>query len=256
MDLTPDETDDDSGTEAPSGELELQNLLDQLQAVQLQAPFESTRYKLRKSWTKTINYFHPQRKLIAAKCVYVAENFEGDVKFSLKLFKFSRILKRRVHFTHKEATILEISEQWSILKPMIKKNLKSDTLGERIKSEMQEILFNMKQYKKYHHKIFDRNGVQAKTDIQDDSKKSKSTKTQTKEIYDEISRHKHSYSPERTRDKKSRRKQHGFALQLYSPKRHRQKENKKRRTKRDSDTDSDSSDSSSSSDGGLPDSFF
>jgi hypothetical protein len=248
MDLTPDETDDDSGTEAPSGELELENLLDQLQAVQLQAPFESTRYKLRKSWTKTINYFHPQRRLIAAKCVYVAENFEGDVKFSFKLFKFSRILKRRVHWTHKEATILQISEQWSILKPMIKKHLESDTLGERIKNEMHEILFNMKQYKKYHSKIFDRNGVQAKTDIQDDSKKSKSTKTQTKETYDEISRHKRSFSPGRTRDKKSSR-QHGFPLKLYSPKRHRQKKNEKQSTKRDNDSDSDSSDSSSSSDG-------
>jgi superfamily I DNA and RNA helicase len=171
------------------------------------------------------------------------------------LFEFSFLLNESVHWQLKEETILKISEEWSILKPMIKKHLESDTLGERTKHEMHEILFNMKQYKKYHSKIFHRNGVQAKTNIQDNHKKSKSTKTQTKETRDEISRHKHSYSPERTRDKKSRRKQRGFALQLYSPKRHRQKENKKRHPKRDSDTDSDSSDSSSSSDGGLPDRF-
>jgi len=256
MDLTPDETDDDSGTEAPSGELELQNLLDQLQAVQLQAaPFEETRYKLWKSWTKTKNYFHPQRILIAMRCVNVAKKIHDDEKFKLKLFEFSALLNEKVHFQLKEETILKISEEWSILKPMIKKHLESDTLGVRTKNEMHEILFNMKEYKKYHSKIFHRNGVQAKTDIQDDRKKSKSIKTQTKETRDETSRHKHSYSPERTRDKKSRRKQHGFPLQLHSPKRRRQKENKKRRTKRDSDTDSDSSDSSSSSDGGLTDIF-
>ena len=252
MDLTPDETDDDSGTEAPSGELELENLLDQLQAVQLQAPFESTRYKLSKSWTKTKNYFHPQRILIARSCVYVAEKFDGDAKFRLQLFQFSRTLTRKVHWQQKEEAILKISEEWSILKPMIKEHLKSDTLSERIKYEMHEILFNMKQYKKYHYDIFHRNGVQAKTDIKDNRKKSKSTKTQTKETRDEISRHKHSYSPERTRDKKFRHK-HGFELTPYSPKRHRPKKNEKRRTKRDSD--SDSSDSSSSSDTSLPDSF-
>jgi len=250
MDLTPDETDDDSRTEAPPGELELQNLLDQLQAVQIQTPFESTRYKLWKSYMKTKNYFHPQRILIATRCVYVAKKIHDDKKFKLQLFEFSFLLNERVHWQLKEETILKISEQWSILKPMIKKHLESDTLGERTKHEMHEILFNMKQYKKYHYKIFHRNGVQAKTDIKDDPKKSKSIKTQTKKTRDEISRHKHSYSPGRTRDKKSRH-EHKFELQLYSPERRRQKKNKKRRTKRDSD--SDSSDSSSSSDASLPD---
>lgn len=252
MDLTPDETDDDSGTEAPSGELELQNLLDQLQAVQLQAPFEATRYKIWKKWTKFKNYYHPQRILIAMRCVNVAQKIHNDEQFKLQLFEFSFLLKKQVNWQQKAETQLKISEEWSILRPMIRKHLESDTLDEGTKNEMQEILFNMQQYKKYHSKIFHRNGVQAKTDMKDDRKKSKSTKTQTKETRYEISRHKHSYSPERTRDKKSRHK-HGFELNPYSPKRHRPKKNEKRRTKRDSD--SDSSDSSSSSDTSFPDSF-
>lgn len=252
MDLTPDETDDDSRTEAPPGELELQNLLDQLQAVQLQAPFESTRYKLWRSWSKTINYFHTQRALIAEACEYVAAKFDSDDKFRVQLFMFVLILKKNVGRREKLESVLEISKQWSILKPTIKKHVTSDKLDQITKDKMFEILFLMEQYEKHHPDIFYKRGDRKKLNIKDNDKKSKSIKTQTKKTRDEISRHKHSYSPGRTRDKKFRHER-DFELQLYSPERHRQKKNKKRRTKRDSD--SDSSDSSSSSNTSLPDSF-
>ena len=232
MDLTSDETDDDARTEAGSGEMQLQNLLDQLQAVQLQAPFASTRFRLSKSWTKTKNYFHPQRSLIAEACEYVGEKFDGDVDFSLQLFKFSRILKKKVSPQQKEETILKISEEWSGLKPVIKKHLTTDTLDERIKEEMYKILINMEQYKKYYDDIFHRNGPQVKTNIKDNDKKSKSTKTQTKNTHYKISRHKIydklvPYSPERNRRKDHRKKE-------------------KRRIERYSDSDSTDSSSESS----------
>ena len=259
MDLTPDETDDDSRTEAPPGELELQNLLDQLQAVQLQAPFESTRYKLWRSWSKTINYFHTQRALIAEACEYVAAKFDSDDKFRVQLFMFVLILKKNVGRREKLESVLEISKQWSILKPTIKKHVTSDKLDQITKDKMFEILFLMEQYEKHHPDIFYKRGDRKKLNIKDNDKKSKSIKTQTTKTRDEISRHKHSYSPGRTRDKKSRHERE-FELQLYSPERRRQKnyhpiKKKHEKHRKERDSDSDSSDSSSSSDISLPESF-
>ena len=224
MDLTSDETDDHTRTEAPSGELQLQNLLDQLQTMQLQVPFASTRYRFSNSWSKTKNYFHPQRSLIADVCEYVGEKIDSETSFRLELFLFARILRKKVSPQQKEESILKISEEWSRLRPMIKENITSDTLDERTKEKMYEILVDMGEYKKYYSDIFNRSAVATKTDIKDNHKKSKSTKTQTK----------------RTRDEISRRKLYDKLLR-YSPERNRRKDHRKkekRHTKRYSDSDS------------------
>ena len=232
MDLTSDETDDDGRIETPSGEMQLQNLLDQLQTMQLQAPFASTRFRLSKSWTKTKNYFHPQRSLIAKACEYVGEKLKREETFSLKLLLFAKILKKSVGKQQKEETISKIAKQWSSLKVMITKHIESGELDDTIEAEMKDIMLNMHEYELRHFNIFNYGRAQSKTDITDNGKKSKSIKTQTKSTHDKISHHKIydklvPYSPERNRRKDHRKKE-------------------KRRTERYSDSDSTDSSSESS----------
>ena len=184
MDLTSDETDVTTRAQAPSGELEFQNLLDQLQTVQLQVPFASTRYRLSKSWLRTKNYFHPQRKLIMEDCQYVAKKFQSEKDFRLKLLLFALILKNKASPQQKDESILEISKEWSSLKPMIKKHLESDKIDHVTKDKMEEILFGMEEYKKSYSHIFDKIGSTGKDSIKDD-KKSHSKTTKTERIRDD-----------------------------------------------------------------------